>query len=427
MKQAIILIHGVGEQVPMDTLRGFVEAVWTTDPSVIGPGRTNQVWSKPDEISRNFELRRLTTAENTRGQRTDFFEYYWADLMADTKLAQVAAWVWVLLLRSPRRIPGQLRGLWWAVWVLGLGVLALWLNHFQQWWPEPAGLRWLYLWGAPVLWAALSWVLIHFAGDAARYLHVAPANIQSRRQIRETGVQLVQELHASGKYDRIVVVGHSLGTVIGYDILTQLWARHNDAYVLPAASAASPALEVLEQLARSQPAQPSAAYAQACQAAQADYAAELRARGNRWLVTDFVTLGSPLAHATFLMAKTPAAFGEKKTEREFPTCLPALEDINGQRQFSYANAAGIRLPHHAAVFGPVRWTNLYFPCRWTLWGDVIGGPAGPAFGPGVKDIPVETSLNGGVFTHTCYWDLPRPLLPNAIPSHIRTLRDSLKL
>ena len=125
MKQAIILIHGVGEQVPMDTLRGFVEAVWTTDPSVIGPGRTNQVWSKPDEISRNFELRRLTTAENTRGQRTDFFEYYWTDLMADTKLAQVAAWVWVLLLRSPRRIPGQLRGLWWAVWVLGLGVLAL--------------------------------------------------------------------------------------------------------------------------------------------------------------------------------------------------------------------------------------------------------------------------------------------------------------
>jgi len=30
-KQAVLLIHGIGEQRPMDTLRGFVETVWTSD------------------------------------------------------------------------------------------------------------------------------------------------------------------------------------------------------------------------------------------------------------------------------------------------------------------------------------------------------------------------------------------------------------
>ena len=32
-KQAVLLIHGIGEQRPMDTLRGFVDTVWTSDAS----------------------------------------------------------------------------------------------------------------------------------------------------------------------------------------------------------------------------------------------------------------------------------------------------------------------------------------------------------------------------------------------------------
>ena len=30
MKQAVVVIHGIGEQRPMDTLRGFVEAMGGT-------------------------------------------------------------------------------------------------------------------------------------------------------------------------------------------------------------------------------------------------------------------------------------------------------------------------------------------------------------------------------------------------------------
>jgi hypothetical protein len=76
MKQAVVLIHGIGEQIPMDTLRGFVRAVWVTDVSVHNIYTPNPatIWSKPDDASGDFELRRLTTAENRENKRTDFFE-----------------------------------------------------------------------------------------------------------------------------------------------------------------------------------------------------------------------------------------------------------------------------------------------------------------------------------------------------------------
>lgn len=56
--------------------------------------------------------------------------------------------------------------------------------------------------------------------DAARYLNAAPANIAERHAIRRDGIALLKKLHdpASG-YDQIVIVGHSLGSVIGYDML----------------------------------------------------------------------------------------------------------------------------------------------------------------------------------------------------------------
>lgn len=69
MKQAVVIIHGMGDQIPMETLQGFVETVWVRDDSLIdqarpdsatdGPRYENTVWSKPDRRNRSFELRRM--------------------------------------------------------------------------------------------------------------------------------------------------------------------------------------------------------------------------------------------------------------------------------------------------------------------------------------------------------------------------------
>lgn len=431
MKQAVVLIHGIGEQVPMDTLRGFVETVWVKDSTLRWPNVPNEAWSKPDEMSRNFELRRLTTAKNRDGVQTDFFEFYWAHLMEGTKLSHVWAWAKLLLLRTPSRVPQQLRPVWWFLVILGGLLVAAWINHFLR--EEPAWAKWLWML-AHAVWLVVAGFLVYYAGDAARYLHIAPPNIEKRRLIREGGVKLLQTLHeakeADGtrKYGRIILVGHSLGTVIGYDILTHLWPRYNAGHASRDSTKTTQALDALEKLAREDT--KTTDFAEKYQAAQSAYLEELQAQGNRWLVTDFVTLGSPLAHAELLLARKTTEFERKKREREFPICPPFLEDItdDGVKAKKFTFKPGQTwLPHHAAVFGPTRWTNLYFPCRGVLWGDLIGGPMSPAFGTGVRDIVVKTKLRLGIFSHTLYWSFPETAAEGDVPSWIGDLREALRI
>lgn len=443
LKQAVVLIHGIGEQIPMDTLRGFVETVWEKDAGTRFRNVPGTAWSHPDEMSRNFELRRLTTAFNREDVRTDFFELYWADLMKDTKLSQVGAWAWMLLFRRPEKVPPQLRPLWWGLWLLGLVLAAWWITHLTGGAPAvQTGTAKLLAALGHVVWLGLACLLVNYAGDAARYLHVAPPNIGSRRVIREAGVTLLQTLHeareAGGKrkYERIILVGHSLGTVIGYDILTHLWPRYHTSRAHGVTSVTA-ALEALEGLAREAADNEAGKRAQApdfaarYQAAQAAYFQELAGMGCEWRVTDFLTMGSPLAHGDFLLSRNAAEFARQKATREFPTCPPTLEEVTledkatKERKFSFI--PGTWLPHHAAVFGPTRWTNLYFPCKAVVVGDLVGGPVAPVFGPGVVDVPVKTSIWRGLLSHTFYWDFPSGRQSGDAPDWIESLRKAVRI
>jgi hypothetical protein len=94
MKQAIVILHGMGEQIPMTTLNSFVKAVWTTDGTLVdgqkpdpntGKKRSGNVsWEKPDDRNSSTELRRITTERDNAGNYTDFYEYYWAHMMQGT-------------------------------------------------------------------------------------------------------------------------------------------------------------------------------------------------------------------------------------------------------------------------------------------------------------------------------------------------------
>ena len=44
-KQAVLHIHGIGEQRPMDTLRGFVDTVWTSHTDIQNPHAGGGTWS----------------------------------------------------------------------------------------------------------------------------------------------------------------------------------------------------------------------------------------------------------------------------------------------------------------------------------------------------------------------------------------------
>lgn len=405
MKQAVVIIHGVGDQVPMETLRGFVNAVLAEGDE------QPHYFSKPDDMSDNFELRRLQTSGSVK---THFYEYYWAYHVEGTKLFDVLEWLVRLTFRNGRDVPAHARGLWIVARtvLIALGALALTgvigklTRHFDA--LNPLSISWLVL---TLVFALAQGFLIGYLGDAARYLSPQPKNIKLRQQIRADGMKLLRTLHERGEYDRIVLVGHSLGSVIGYDILTRLWLEFSTRYPGLAkpevqagvracmAAGGGPQPVVRDQLpelgeALAKGADPLAL--EEFRRAQIKAFREQKRLGNAWCVSDFITLGSPLTNAMLFLAGSAADFEDRKRQRELPTCPPRLDDKGYTYSAEHPLDVGEGrkftplLLHHAAPFAVTRWTNFFFPARLGLFGDFVGGPLQPALGNGILDIPVRT-------------------------------------
>jgi hypothetical protein len=287
-----------------------------------------------------------------------------------------------------------------------------------------------------------------YLGDAARYFRGSPGNVAVRRAIRKEAVDTLDRLHKSGQYDRIVVVAHSLGTVVAYDMLRAYFSRICDD--LPPAGRLGRDFDDIDG-APWQPEDKTASIADRkalrtkARAVVANIAAAAAKQLDEepvhkvWLVTDFVTLGSALTHAYFLMCigKPGKAldseddlkedFARRVGEREFPTCPPKRLDRDGLLTFTNPRT-GNRQIHNGALFGLTRWSNIYFPRHQLFWGDAIGGALSTIFGYHIVDLEVSTKKAGGddFFTHTAYWDVHRKPDTYQAP-HIVTLRKAVDL
>jgi hypothetical protein len=407
----------------MDTLRSFVDAVLDQPPSTSQADAT--YYSKPDFLSGSYELRRLVSAGG-RGARTDFYEYYWAHLMPTATWNRLAGWYWVLMFRSPRDVPKRLKPVWALSWLtltiaVVLGIYST--VRFFLGYPIAPGLLDKAPWFLLAVLGILSATIRSYVGDAAVYLSPAPPNIEARRQIRAFGLDLLEKVTSSGRYDRIIIVGHSLGSVIGYDVLSLAWQKHFDAtrQRLSAAWAsgqlpviADAAVKKAEQLAKqlrdATKDMPGSSddWAAKWRLATREVADEQKANGDTWLVSDFVTLGSPLTYADMLLAKDGDDFIRKTQERELPHCPPARE-LNGRFSFQhkgYDNQGRVQnatVLNSAALFATTAWTNLYFPSFAVFYGDFVGGPVAPLFWAGVRDLIVKTKFWKGWLAHTHYW------------------------
>ena len=470
--QAVVVIHGMGKQRPMDTIKAFVKAVWETEEVITAnklPHPT-QVWSKPDVRTGSLELRRITTRESIasasfpRGVRTDFYELYWADLTAGSTWDQFTGWVRGLLLRPLSRVPPDVRLAWVVLWIAALAVVALavlaavpadsWRKIHADWLAE---WHWLLAFVAAAFGAWLHKIATATFGRVVRYTKADPSNIAARQAVRERGLKLLSALHEGTHYKRIIIVSHSLGTMLAHDLLSYFWAQREAPRRI---AETSPEFDALCELERAAAAvdrpNPTAAVLDEYYAAQRRLRVALAARpappaqnpqtssDPRWLITDFVTLGSPLAHAEFLIAASAEDLAQRKFERELPESPPLREDLD-PNVFRLAQATG-KLPvgpdfktsklisfpppsaphvwelHHAAPFAVVRWINVYDTASLVFRGDIIGGPLANAFGPAIIDIDLK-SLRGQSrsFTHTKYWEL------DGEPIHIDVLRTAVNL
>lgn len=67
-RQAVVIIHGMGEQRPMDTVRNFVKTIWRgQDDNETPDDAGSNVWNKPDERTGSLALRRITTRKSQAG------------------------------------------------------------------------------------------------------------------------------------------------------------------------------------------------------------------------------------------------------------------------------------------------------------------------------------------------------------------------
>jgi hypothetical protein len=417
-KQAVVLIHGIGEQRPLETLRSFVDAILPETT----PGSNIRYRSKPDRMSESFELRCLQVPSNRDRPITDFYEYYWAHHMQNSKYISVIAWLYTLLARPIGQVPKNLYPFYFTTYVgvLAVAIILIWgligqtgqslIQSFVSLYKTNQFYIAIFIAIAELV---VSRFILGYIADAARYLTPSPSNIEARNKIRSEGIKLIRTLHKSNKYFRIIVIGHSLGSVIGYDILRHLWvdlreshaphlvkqpnAKNFDAMAADLLSTSVPiANDILEKFQQN----------------QHELWREHRSAGIPWLVTDFITIGSPLTYASLLLANTPKEFEQRKEDFEFPCCPPiSIQDSHYAKQYiplDMQHPLCIRIPHHGALFASTRWTNLFFPCRYGIFGDFIGGSLANILGHGIRDVPVHPSRDGflrkTIYSHVCYWE-----------------------
>ncbi|MBU2107134.1 MAG: hypothetical protein KKC10_11175 [Alphaproteobacteria bacterium] len=438
--QAVVIVHGMGEHRPMSTLRSFVEAVWSRDPGLrreAGHPNANKTWITPDERAGSHELRRITTPY-VNGIRTDFYELYWADVTRGTTRSRLVAWVLELLWRKPDDIPADARRLYIATAVMtvlfAVGAFLVALGSF--WNPLLAAI--IAAVGAVLFWFLDQFVVPYF-GDVASYVQATPTTVAQRAEVRERGLKLLRELSDDPRYDRIVLVGHSLGSILAYDLLQILWAERRpggltmrgDRALIAAIREAGAHAALPDAFPRQLADEERTAF----RAAQWRLHTLLRARdGDQpvWKISDFVTLGSPLTHAEFLMAKNEAAFREGVAERLFSIC-PPLSDSASEPDVMYYERPRVRAMHHGACFAATRWTNVYDIGNLISTGDPISGDMTENFGGGVENVQVRLEGRlGRTFTHTLYWSLDAEgveveAAAGIRRSHLEVLRDAVDL
>jgi hypothetical protein len=454
LRTAVVVVHGMGEHRPLETLNGFIDAGL---PAV---GGTRRFYSRPDGVTESYESRRyLAPRQPEHGvdpelyAQTEFFEYHWAYLMQGNELGDLWSTVRKFLLLRVGYVPAGLRVIWVLAWLLiAAGIWAfIWgplsnLDLAEGTIFEVAlevllggGIA-AFVVGWLVTGPLKRWITSSFV-DVVRYLDTSPRSYSVRRDIREGIIKLLDGLMMSDRYDRVVIVAHSLGSYIAYDAISYLWGQYNTRYAHPPAQTAgdgqSPAgLPELEKAASNLLAkvgtQDEDQFRDRFRAAQRDLWVGLRLDGNPWLITDLITFGSPMYFADRLYTRDHAEFTQRVERWELPTCPPEDEgaeynNINKTtRWFSWKHESGRRMLYHGAPFAVTRWTNMWFPAHAGFFGDWFGGPLAPLYGPGITDIPLKGNRPQSrwpAIAHAKYFSFPEDTNDDSVTKLLRRALD----
>lgn len=431
-RTAVVVVHGMGEQLPMETLNRLVRSALPKTPDETSEEPYRHYYSRDASISDSFEARRYLApghADPPVYGQTEFFEYHWAYKMTGNRIGDFLPTALRLLIRRPRTVPSGLRGIWWCIWLaVGLGGA-------------------LYLWFRPSGWLAAIIAILFIPGvrsalgflrrktgqvftdsfvDVVRYLDRSPRSYEVRKSIRQGMVDLLQSLHDDLRYSRIILVAHSLGAYIAYDGIAALWPQMSKLHCGPVdRNADAKPLDGIDELNTTAQALSTHPVAEplneaqrtefgAYRKAQVGVWKAVRKQGNPWLITDLITLGTPMYFADLLFTRSRDEFDDMIKTAELPICPPQNHNLMPQGpepqgvNYVWSNQ-GRQVLSHAAPFAVVRWTNMFFEAEKGWSGDWFGGRLRPLFGKGILDIPIQGNLphrrKPGI-AHAKYFDFP---------------------
>lgn len=424
VRTAVVVVHGMGEQLPLETLKRFV---MTALPEVDGK---REYFSRPEEVTESYEARRFLAykqpqrpGEPIYGQ-VEFFEYHWSYKMVGNRLADFVPTFARLMLRTPKTVPYGLLVVWWIVWglIVGLATLLIWLltRGIVQGLTLEAVVAALV---SPAIIATVIVYAVKAAGkavtasfvDVVRYLDNSPRSYAVRRDIRNGMVELLRGIHERGRYTRVVVVAHSLGSYIAYDGMVSLWNEMNNLHSGPIrVHVEDPCLKLDDLPELKKAARLVGKHPERIEDLTPVQCVELtdfrerqfnlwkahRLQGNPWLVTDFITCGSPMYFADLLLTKNRSDFNQLIKNSELPQCPPRSgsqmvegDDKSVGKEYEFDNH-GRQVLRQSMLFALVRWTNFYFPAEKHWRGDWFGGRLRPLFGNGIVDHPLVGNLPG---------------------------------
>jgi hypothetical protein len=155
----------------------------------------------------------------------------------------------------------------------------------------------------------------------------------------------------------------------------------------------------------------------------------IRENGNPWLITDLITVGSPMYFADRLYTRNHKLFLQRVKATEFPTCPPESDPAeynnihHTKRWYSYEWPPKVRrVLYHGAPFAVVRWTNMWFPAHFWFFGDWFGGRLSPLYGPGIKDIRLTGNKRRWTWfpavAHATYFSFPDDDSPDSVTKHL---------
>ncbi|MBK8403852.1 MAG: hypothetical protein IPL25_07105 [Saprospiraceae bacterium] len=94
-KTAIVVIHGMGNQYPMETITDFVDNLFKIEENKDKDDNPKSIYSAPERITGSFDQRKLIGFHNN--VQYDCYEYYWAHLIKEPSVSDTISWMYKLI------------------------------------------------------------------------------------------------------------------------------------------------------------------------------------------------------------------------------------------------------------------------------------------------------------------------------------------